>query len=463
MPIISDNRSIEVFRMKQLDLPYLRFIPLLHAVAKGIALVFSVIVQLMSLQKFDLVMIQNPPCLPALVAVVFLQFFYRFEILLDWHNLGFAMFKDRLGEKHMLVRLARVLEKYLTSYVDFHCCVSAAMAIWLKDNFNYNVVVLHDKPPQMFKARRVSTEQRHELLLRLGLTKSKLFPLAEADEDDRATEEETIQTLAYTEGKYGQKKKIVERALIGRKPANNRVALVMSCTSWTPDEDFDMLLDALVSLEGSLRDLHEDGPELEPVRGFRRVAVVITGKGPTKPQFEEHVKLLEEQGRLGVFVAVRTAWLAPEDYPALLRCADLGVSLHTSTSGLDLPMKVLDMFGSGVPVCAVSFPTLGELVRHGDNGLAFTDAEELFEQFERLLVDPDLPAVEEGKENGKEKNKQRRQKGDKGVKDVLHELQYLKEGAEHVTCWEDNWEDVMGRRMRFILFNASPVKKPPTQ
>ena len=140
----------------------------------------------------------------------------------------------------------------------------------------------------------------------------------------------------------------------GAGDVGGRTALLMSCTSWTPDEDFTILLDALVLLEQKLKELHKDaGSErkgsnvraegsssVPTLIGFRRVAVVITGKGPMKQQFEASVKALEDTDKLGLYVAVRTAWLAPEDYPLLLRCADLGVSLHTSTSGLDLPMKV---------------------------------------------------------------------------------------------------------------------------
>src|SRR5689334_14689139 len=99
-----------------------------------------------------------------------------------------------------------------------------------------------------------------------------------------------------------------------------------------------------------------------------------------KEFYESKIKELH----LSHFVIV-TLWLEIKDYPLLLGSADLGVSLHTSSSGLvrsylayilysfdlrlnscvqDLPMKVVDMFGTHLPVCAVNFNCLGELVKH---------------------------------------------------------------------------------------------------
>jgi hypothetical protein len=77
--------------------------------------------------------------------------------------------------------------------------------------------------------------------------------------------------------------------------------------------------------------------------------------------------------------------LETDDYPKLLGCADLGISLHTSTSGIDLPIKIMDMFGCQVPVCAIQYSCITEVMKHGWNGMIFTTSDELANQMLDLL------------------------------------------------------------------------------
>ena len=99
-------------------------------------------------------------------------------------------------------------------------------------------------------------------------------------------------------------------------------------------------------------------------------------------------------------VKIQTAWLSNEDYASLLGSADLGVSLHTSSSGVDLPMKVVDMFGTGLPVIGWSrFEAWKELVKEGVNGFGFSSAdglETLLEELFRTNHGQTLAAIRRG-------------------------------------------------------------------
>ena len=187
-----------------------------------------------------------------------------------------------------------------------------------------------------------------------------------------------------------------------------KLKLVVSSTSWTPDEDFSLLLEALKSYSELAITTHPHLPE---------ILAIITGKGPQKADFIARIKDLDAQGKLEM-VDIRTAWLSNEHYASLLGAADLGVSLHMSSSGVDLPMKVVDMFGAGLPVVGWGrFEAWPELVKEGENGMSFGNAAELQE----ILVD--LFGGDDKK------------------------LQTLRAGAmkEGQRRWDDEWDPVAGQ------------------
>ena len=102
----------------------------------------------------------------------------------------------------------------------------------------------------------------------------------------------------------------------------DRTALIVSSTSWTPDEDFGMLLDALKKYE--LRARACEGRREE--ERLPKVLAVVTGKGPLKDKYMKEVQRLQTgrgggaEGEEGAWRFVRcfSLWLDADDYPLLL-------------------------------------------------------------------------------------------------------------------------------------------------
>ena len=190
--------------------------------------------------------------------------------------------------------------------------------------------------------------------------------------------------------------------------AMGKAKVLVSSTSWTPDEDFSILLEALAKYSSLAISTHPHLPEL---------IVIITGKGPLKDHYVKAVSELEKLDKLEM-ITIKTAWLSMPDYAKLLGSADLGVSLHKSSSGVDLPMKIVDMFGAGLPVVGWSrFPAWSELVTEGRDGRGFQSVEELSDILIELLGSEDS------------------------------ELSTLRLGAAQQSKlrWDENWEKIAGK------------------
>ena len=265
-----------------------------------------------------------------------------------------------LGRGNKIVRLAEKYERYWGRKSDGGLCVTQAMQNELDKGWKVKATVFYDRPPDFF--RRATLQEKHELLLRLSSTvREPMHPRDFAAAAQRSVKKgDTLCTQKLSSGD------------VSLRP--DRPAVAVTSTSWTPDEDFGLLLAAA--------EVYEKAVNLKSANGgaLPKLIIFVTGRGPQRADFEARMKELDLRN-----VAFRTAWLEPGDYPLILGSCDVGISLHSSSSGLDLPMKVVDMFGAGLPVCALSYSCIGELVSQGRNGLLFGSSDELAAVLEEAL------------------------------------------------------------------------------
>jgi len=152
-------------------------------------------------------------------------------------------------------------------------------------------------------------------------------------------------------------------------PAHEKLIAVCPL-GWTADDDVGLLLDALAGLP-------ETGCAIE---------IHLTGDGPLRAQWMERIRSFDRPG-----VEIRTGYLPEGDFRGLLRRADVGVSVHRSTSGLDLAMKVVDLFAACVPVCALDYgPAIREQIDDGVTGFLVDASSQLSALLARLLADPGI-------------------------------------------------------------------------
>jgi beta-1,4-mannosyltransferase len=312
-------------------------------------------------------LVQNPPSIPTLAIAMVICFLRNTHLIIDWHNYGWTILAGTRGENNPFVRISKYYEAFLGSWAPTASfTVTHAMQKQLQNepyNLRSPIFTLHDRPAAIFQPIS-STEARKNFLERLPETSNH-----------------------------------AEKILAGK------TRLLVSSTSWTPDEDFNLLLEALCTYASLSKSLPP-------------ILALITGKGPQKQMYLDRIASLTKELKLNN-VTILTAWLSAEDYATLLACADLGVCLHMSSSGVDLPMKVVDMFGAGLPVVGYgNYESWSELVKENVNGRSFVTSGELAAVLEELFSDPETK-----------------------------QLSVLRKGAvsEGKRRWDEEWDEVAGR------------------
>lgn len=265
--------------------------------------------------KCKILLVQNTPAIPSLLIPMLLYPILRYKgttVIIDWHNLSYTISSQKYGRYHIYTVILQFVEWMSTKVFPLHICVSETFRSWLQDNYNIRPLTFYDKP---YNCQQVDDDQKKKLL-------QNVLPYANE---------------------------------------NDRPRIIMTSTSWTADERFDILWNALGLLDKSFTD------------GNIHFYIIISGKGEMRKHYET---LLDSKPF--DHIQVLMFWIDHTLYSQLLSCVDFGICLHDSTSGLDLPMKIVDMLGCGIPVLAKAYSGISELINPGLNGKLFNTEFELY-------------------------------------------------------------------------------------
>ncbi|KAK2461736.1 hypothetical protein APHAL10511_006199 [Amanita phalloides] len=422
-----------------------------------ICILFTLLVQVSEAPEY--ILVQNPPSIPTLALAQLVAKIRGSKLIVDWHNLGYSILALKLGVRHPFVRIAKWLEMTFGRSAYAHLFVTQAMHDYLSREWGLrgHKRVLYDRPPRHF--HRASDQEIHELFGQLHCALCTQMSLHNflpqhssphstpftytAPQIMPSTGHEVNAGVPLSHQVFAHRVEIAtpsatptSQSATSQPPVSlpilrpDRPALLVSSTSWTPDEDFDILLDALNMYDLRAQE-YSEGVEQG---ALPKVLVVVTGKGPLKDHYMEQVNRLQKDWR---WVRCISLWLEPGDYPVLLGSADLGICLHASSSAMDLPMKIVDMFGCGLPVCALDFSCIGELVKVGINGLIFKDASQLAEQLEEFLVSFPNSARLQNLKSSLASSANAKLRGERNDQRAFDSQQW------EWSSWDENWDRIM--------------------
>lgn len=178
--------------------------------------------RLVVVNKSHVMIFQNPPAIPGILVAYLMCLIGRCTLIIDWHNYTHSILALNSNPNAILVRISKSLECLIGRLSHANLCVTKAMKQDLKEKYNIQAEVLYDRPPKQFKS--ITIKEKHELIMKLAIT----YPELKTGN----------QSTLFTEEKDAG-------VVVNKK---DRAAILISSTSWTPDEDFSILLAALESM-----------------------------------------------------------------------------------------------------------------------------------------------------------------------------------------------------------------------
>jgi len=219
---ISSNPKIKLYYIPHLFEKILKSFPRIFFIFTALIRIILQVIMLFYILMFKIpkpkfLILQNPPGIPAIYIVRIITFFRRSKFVIDWHNYGYTILQVNKRNK-LIVTIAKLYEKFYGSTADIHFCVSEAMQKHLKECMGIIAINLPDRAMEgIFK--KLNLKESHDLF-----------------KEYFKENEITIENSDSKELKY----------------VSPRPILMLSSTSWTPDEDFNILLEAIKITEKNL-------------------------------------------------------------------------------------------------------------------------------------------------------------------------------------------------------------------
>jgi beta-1,4-mannosyltransferase len=283
------------------------------------------------LRRVEVLLVQNPPAFPALPLALAHRRWRRAQIVLDWHQTTAAMLELRFRRWRRRTRLVAWLGR-VEGRLARHADDHLCVGEALGDHLRRHWGIDAAVVPDLAPER---------------------FALALAAHSPHAG------------------------AMHGPPP------VVIAPSGWSADDDFDLFFAALQEWDTLLSQRADHRP-------VPHARLLLTGRGERRAEVEAALRQASWR-----HLEVQTAWFSPEEYPAALAGADLGLSLHASAGGLDVPIKLCELLACGVPVLCLDYgPAVRERIRDGVNGRLFSSAVGLATLLDELLgAFPDAPAL----------------------------------------------------------------------